>query len=91
LLVERLVEPARHVEVQVAADHHGAAVAIGERECSLQRRHQKLLEESPAPGLSDATRRRLHEAAVRLATTAGYRNLGTVEFLVEAPDAAADP
>ncbi|MCK9250110.1 MAG: acetyl/propionyl-CoA carboxylase subunit alpha [Solirubrobacteraceae bacterium] len=87
LLVERLVEPARHVEVQIAADHHGAVVAIGERECSLQRRHQKLVEESPAPGLGDVLRTRLHEAAVRLATAAGYRNLGTVEFLVGVPDA----
>ncbi|MGE4428942.1 MAG: acetyl/propionyl/methylcrotonyl-CoA carboxylase subunit alpha, partial [Solirubrobacteraceae bacterium] len=87
LLVERLVEPARHIEVQIAADHHGAVVAIGERECSLQRRHQKLVEESPAPGLGDVLRTRLHDAAVRLATAAGYRNLGTVEFLVGVPDA----
>jgi len=83
LLVERLVEPARHVEVQVAADHHGHVVALGERECSLQRRHQKLIEESPAPGISDALRTELHAAAVRLASAAGYRNLGTVELLVE--------
>ncbi|EHN10792.1 Methylcrotonyl-CoA carboxylase biotin-containing subunit [Patulibacter medicamentivorans] len=83
LLVERLVEPARHVEVQIAADAHGGVWAIGERECSLQRRHQKLIEESPAPHLSDELRRDLHAAAVRLATAAGYRNLGTVEFLVE--------
>ncbi|WP_320671104.1 acetyl/propionyl/methylcrotonyl-CoA carboxylase subunit alpha [Patulibacter defluvii] len=83
LLVERLVEPARHVEVQIAADAHGGVWAIGERECSLQRRHQKLIEESPAPHLPDDVRRDLHAAAVRLAAAAGYRNLGTVEFLVE--------
>ena len=83
LLVERLVDPARHVEVQVAADAHGTVVAIGERECSLQRRHQKLLEESPAVCLSDEERAAFHEAAVRLATAAGYRNLGTVEFLLD--------
>jgi acetyl-CoA/propionyl-CoA carboxylase biotin carboxyl carrier protein len=83
LLVERLVQPARHVEVQVAVDAHGGAWAIGERECSLQRRHQKLLEEAPAVCLSDEERSALHEAAVRLAVAAGYRNLGTVEFLLD--------
>jgi acetyl-CoA/propionyl-CoA carboxylase biotin carboxyl carrier protein len=89
LLVERLVTPARHVEVQVALDEHGGAWAIGERECSLQRRHQKLLEESPAACLSDGERRALHDAAVRLARAAGYRNLGTVEFLLDVSGAAA--
>nr|WP_282600238.1 biotin carboxylase N-terminal domain-containing protein [Patulibacter sp. SYSU D01012] len=83
LLVERLVTPARHVEVQVAVDAHRGAWAIGERECSLQRRHQKLLEESPAQCLTAAERRALHEAATRLALAAGYRNLGTVEFLLD--------
>lgn len=83
LLVERLVQPARHVEVQVAVDAHGGAWAIGERECSLQRRHQKLLEEAPAVCLSADERTALHDAAVRLAVAAGYRNLGTVEFLLD--------
>jgi acetyl-CoA/propionyl-CoA carboxylase biotin carboxyl carrier protein len=89
LLVERLVAPARHVEVQVALDEHGGAWAIGERECSLQRRHQKLLEESPAACLSPGERRALHDAAVRLARAAGYRNLGTVEFLLDVSGGAA--
>ncbi|MEV4420342.1 biotin carboxylase N-terminal domain-containing protein [Patulibacter sp. NPDC049589] len=83
LLVERLVTPARHVEVQVAVDEHGGAWAIGERECSLQRRHQKVLEEAPAACLTAEERTALHEAAVRLAVAAGYRNLGTVEFLLD--------
>jgi acetyl-CoA/propionyl-CoA carboxylase biotin carboxyl carrier protein len=89
LLVERLIEPARHVEVQVVTDPDGEAFTLGERECSLQRRHQKLMEESPAPGLDDGQRQRLADAAVRLAEAAGYRNLGTVEFLVDPanPDA----
>ena len=89
LLVERMVTPARHVEVQVAVDAHGGAWAIGERECSLQRRHQKLLEESPAVCLTDQERRALHDAAVRLALAAGYRNLGTVEFLLDVSGAEA--
>ncbi|WP_022927225.1 acetyl/propionyl/methylcrotonyl-CoA carboxylase subunit alpha [Patulibacter americanus] len=89
LLVERLIAPARHVEVQVALDEHGGAWAIGERECSLQRRHQKLLEESPAACLSPGERRALHDAAVRLARAAGYRNLGTVEFLLDVSGGAA--
>ncbi|MDO9409366.1 biotin carboxylase N-terminal domain-containing protein [Patulibacter sp.] len=83
LLVERLVQPARHVEVQVAVDEHGGAWAIGERECSLQRRHQKVLEEAPTACLTDAERTALHDAAVQLAVAAGYRNLGTVEFLLD--------
>ncbi|MBF6621674.1 MAG: acetyl/propionyl-CoA carboxylase subunit alpha [Patulibacter sp.] len=93
LLAERLVDPARHVEVQVAVDAHGGGWAIGERECSLQRRHQKLIEEAPASCLREAERQALHEAAVRLALAAGYRNLGTVEFLLdvaERPDAGPD-
>ena len=86
LLVERLIDPARHVEVQVVAGPDGEAFTLGERECSLQRRHQKLVEESPAPGLDDGQRQRLADAAVRLAEAAGYRNLGTVEFLVDPAD-----
>jgi acetyl/propionyl-CoA carboxylase alpha subunit len=81
--VERAVERARHVEVQILADDHGPAIHLLERDCSVQRRHQKLVEESPAPGLAPDLRARLHEAGVRAADAAGYRNAGTVEFLVE--------
>ena len=87
LLVERLIEDARHVEVQILADAHGGCVALLERDCSLQRRHQKVLEECPAPGLTEETRRTLHESAVAVARAVGYENAGTVEFLVE-PDGA---
>jgi acetyl-CoA carboxylase, biotin carboxylase subunit len=81
--VERFVTPARHVEVQVLGDGE-AAIHLGERECSLQRRRQKIVEETPAPGLSDAVRSGLLEAAVALCTAIGYRSAGTVEFLVDA-------
>ena len=81
--VERAVERARHVEVQILADEHGPPIHLFERDCSIQRRHQKLVEESPAPGLDPGLRTALHEAGVRAAAAAGYRNAGTVEFLVE--------
>jgi acetyl-CoA carboxylase biotin carboxylase subunit len=81
--VERAVERPRHVEVQVLGDEHGALVHLFERDCSIQRRHQKLVEESPAPRLDAGLRARLHAAGVRVAAAAGYRNAGTVEFLVE--------
>jgi acetyl/propionyl-CoA carboxylase alpha subunit len=83
--LERLVEGGRHVEVQLLGDTVGSIVALGERDCSTQRRHQKLVEEAPAPGLSEAQRRRLHELAVRIAGTVGLRNAATAEFLY-APD-----
>ncbi len=79
--LEREIIPARHVEVQLLGDAHGTIVALGERDCSLQRRHQKLVEEAPAPGLSADERRHLHELAVRLGTAAGLRNAATAEFL----------
>jgi acetyl-CoA/propionyl-CoA carboxylase biotin carboxyl carrier protein len=83
LYVERLVERARHVEVQIFGDDQGSIVHLFERDCSLQRRHQKVVEEAPAWHLSPAVRERVTRAAVDVARAAGYRNAGTVEFLVE--------
>ncbi len=83
LLLERLILKARHVEVQIAADHHGNIVHLFERDCSVQRKNQKVFEEAPAPRLSPAIRARLTQDAVRLATSIHYRNLGTVEFLLD--------
>jgi len=81
--LEKHIEGARHVEVQILADTHGRCVHLWERDCSLQRRHQKLVEESPSPSLSDKTRAKLCDAAVRMAKEAGYTGAGTVEFLVD--------
>ena len=83
LYVERLIERPRHIEVQVFGDQQGRIVHLFERECSAQRRHQKVIEESPAPAVPPALRDRLTEAAIRVAAAVEYRNAGTVEFLVE--------
>jgi 3-methylcrotonyl-CoA carboxylase alpha subunit len=83
LYVERLVERPRHVEIQVFADAHGHVVHLFERECSIQRRHQKVIEESPCPVLTPALRAQMGEAAVTAARAAGYLNAGTIEFLLE--------
>jgi acetyl-CoA carboxylase biotin carboxylase subunit len=80
---EKFIEDARHVEVQVLGDRNGIRVHLGERDCSIQRRHQKLIEESPAPTLSPATRAGLHKAALTVAGTVNYVSAGTVEFLVD--------
>jgi acetyl-CoA carboxylase biotin carboxylase subunit len=84
--LERLIERPRHIEIQLMADEHGGCVYLGERECSVQRRHQKVIEEAPSAVVSEELRRRMGEAAVRLALSAGYVNAGTVEFLVEGLD-----
>ncbi len=81
--LEREILPARHIEVQLLGDSNGRVVALGERDCSLQRRHQKLIEEAPAPGLTEPQRRELHAMAVRVASAAGLRNAATCEFLYD--------
>ena len=81
--LEKLIQPARHIEIQLIADEHGHCLYLGERECSVQRRHQKVIEEAPSAVVSPELRQRMGEAAVRLALYAGYTNAGTVEFLLD--------
>jgi acetyl-CoA carboxylase, biotin carboxylase subunit len=83
IYIEKFVEAARHVEVQVLGDGHGRLIHLGERECSIQRRHQKLLEESPSPAVTEGIRGELTAAALRLCRAAGYESAGTVEFILD--------
>ncbi len=84
--LEKLLVRPRHIEIQIAADEHGNCVSLGERECSVQRRHQKVIEECPSAVVSEELRTRMGQAACRLATRGGYTNLGTVEFLLDSED-----
>ncbi len=81
--LEKFIQNPRHVEIQILADHHGNAVHLFERECSIQRRHQKIIEESPSPALDDALRQQMGEAALKVIQAVGYTNAGTVEFLLD--------
>ena len=83
LYIEKLIEDPRHIEFQILGDHHGSVVHLGERECSIQRRHQKLLEESPSPALTDKMRRKMGHVAVEAAEAVQYTNAGTFEFLLD--------
>jgi 3-methylcrotonyl-CoA carboxylase alpha subunit len=90
VLIEKYIEVPRHIEVQVFADNHGNAVYVFERDCSLQRRHQKVVEEAPAPDLSPEIRKAMGDAAVQAALAIGYRGAGTIEFIVDVSNGLAD-
>ncbi|MBP6343940.1 MAG: acetyl-CoA carboxylase biotin carboxylase subunit [Candidatus Omnitrophica bacterium] len=81
--IEKYIEGPRHVEIQILADHHGNIIHLGERDCSVQRRHQKLVEESPSPALNEALRKKMGDAAIKAAKGVNYRGVGTVEFLLD--------
>lgn len=82
MYIERYVENPRHVEIQIIADQHGNVIALGDRDCSVQRNHQKLIEESPSPAIDEATRQKMNEYSVLAAKTVNYTNAGTIEFIV---------
>lgn len=84
MYIERCIVNPRHVEIQIMADTHGNVVALGERDCSVQRNHQKLIEESPSPAIDEVTRQKMNEYAILAAKTVGYTNAGTIEFIVDA-------
>ena len=83
MYIEKFIENPRHIEIQILADRFGNTVYLWERECSIQRRHQKVVEEAPSSFLSETTRRKMGEAAVKAAKSIGYKNAGTIEFLVD--------
>jgi len=83
MYLERYVEEPRHIELQIVADEHGEVICLGERECSVQRRHQKLIEEAPSPGVSPQLRREMIEVALKAMKSIGYNNVGTIEFLMD--------
>lgn len=83
MYIEKVIEHARHIEIQILADHHGHAVHLFERDCSVQRRHQKVIEEAPSPFVDDELRMKIGETAVKAAKAIGYANAGTIEFLVD--------
>lgn len=91
VLIEKYVERPRHIEIQIFADGYGNCIHLFERDCSVQRRHQKVLEEAPAPGLSEQTRQQMGKAAIEAAKAVGYVGAGTVEFIVEQPDGYDSP
>ncbi len=86
IYIEKFIEEPRHIEVQILADSHGNVVHLGERDCSVQRRHQKLIEESPAPGIGAKLRRKIGDAAIRAAKAFEYENAGTIEFLLDSDE-----
>ena len=82
IYIEKLIENPKHIEVQILADNFGNVLCLGERDCSMQRRHQKIIEESPSPSISPAVRKRLYDAAIKAAKAVGYTSAGTIEFLL---------